>query len=75
MIRLSRLHDNGSIVVNADLIETIEACPDTHITLVTRRKFVVQDSLEDVVDKVLAYRRSVVTTAAPGTVGELDEAA
>ncbi len=47
------------MVINADLIETIEARPDTTITLVTRRKFVVADPLDEVVEKVLAYRRSV----------------
>lgn len=75
MIEVTRLHGAGSIVINADLIETIEACPDVHITLVTRRKFVVQDTLDDVVDKVLEYRRKVVTNSAPGSVSELGEAA
>lgn len=59
MIHLSRLHGAGSIVINADLIETIEACPDTTITLMTKRKFVVADSLDDVVDRIVAYRRRV----------------
>ena len=75
VIHVSRLHGAGSIVINADLIETVEACPDTHITLVTRRKFVVEDSLESVVEKVLEYRRTVVTNSAPATINELDEAA
>jgi flagellar protein FlbD len=59
VIKLSRIHGNGSIVVNADLIETIEACPDTTITLMTKRKFVVADSLEDVIDAVVAFRNRV----------------
>src|SRR4051794_2515840 len=56
VIKLSRLHGAGSIVINADLIETMEACPDTTITLMTKRKFVVEDSLEDVIVKVVEYR-------------------
>lgn len=59
VIHLSRLHGAGSIVINADLIETIEACPDTTITLMTKRKFVVADALDDVVDKIVTYRRRV----------------
>ncbi len=59
MIHLSRLHDNGSIVINADLIETMEACPDTTITLVTKRKFVVADPLEDVISRIVDYRARV----------------
>lgn len=46
-------------MVNADLIETMEACPDTTITLMTKRKFVVAESLDDVIDRIVAYRRSV----------------
>ena len=75
VIQVSRLHGAGSIVINADLIETVEACPDTHITLVTRRKFVVEDSLQDVIDKVLEYRRTVVSSSAPATINEIGEAA
>lgn len=59
MIHLSRLHDAGSIVINADLIETIEACPDTTITLMTKRKFVVADPLENVIEKVITYRQRI----------------
>lgn len=88
MIHLSRLHDAGSIVINADLIETIEACPDTTITLMTKRKFVVADALDNVVDKIVEYRRrlnvavantDVVAepapggTAAPATAHSLDQ--
>lgn len=57
MIRLSRLHGNGSIVVNADLIETIEACPDTTIMLTTKRRFVVVESVNDVIDRIIEYRK------------------
>lgn len=59
MIRLSRLHDAGSIVVNADLIETIEACPDTTITLITKRKLLVSESLDEAVARVVEFRRSI----------------
>lgn len=70
MIELSRLHGVGSVVINADLIELIESCPDTTITLVTRRKFVVGDSLDTVISKIIAYRRAAygalpVTTDRP----------
>ena len=52
MIHLSRLHGAGSIVVNADLIESIEACPDTTITLLTKRKLVVADGLVQTIHMV-----------------------
>lgn len=59
MIHLSRIHDAGVVVVNADLIETIEACPDTTITLLTKRKFVVAEPLDVVIERILAFRRSI----------------
>ena len=59
MILVNRIHDNGSIVLNADLIETVEACPDTVITLVTKRRFIVADSLDEVLAKVVGYRAAV----------------
>lgn len=68
MIQLARLHDAGHIVVNADLIETIEACPDVTITLVTKRRFVVANTLDDVIDRIIEYRQRV---AAPNGVQAL----
>jgi flagellar protein FlbD len=59
VIALHRLHGNGTIMVNADLIESLEACPDTVVTLVNKRRFVVEDRLEDVVDSIVAYRARI----------------
>lgn len=59
MIQLTRL--NGQpLVVNAELIETVESTPDTVVTLTTARKIVVRESPDDVVRRVLAYRRAVL---------------
>lgn len=56
MIALTRL--NGSVfVLNADLIETIEATPDTVISLVTGKKYVVQEKVEEVIDRIVEFRR------------------
>ena len=62
MIWLTRL--NGErLVVNADLIELVEEQPDTRITLVTGRRFAVCESAEQVIERVVNYRRRV---GAPG---------
>ncbi len=61
MIRLNRLHGAGEFVINADLIETMEACPDTTIQLMTRRRFVVQDSIDEVIAKIVEYRARTVS--------------
>ena len=59
MIWVTRL--NGSeIVVNADLIETVESTPDTVLTLVDGKKYVVQEAAGDVVRRIQAFRASIL---------------
>lgn len=58
MVRLRRL-DGSSFVLNAALIETIEATPDTVIRLHTGKLYLVDDPVETVVDKVVEYQRRV----------------
>lgn len=56
MIELTRL--NGSVfVLNADLIETIEATPDTVISLVTGKKYVVKEKVSEVIDRIVEFRK------------------
>jgi flagellar protein FlbD len=55
VIYVTRL-DDTQLVVNADLIITVEKTPDTVITLTTGGRIMVKDSVESVVEKVLAYR-------------------
>lgn len=56
MIRLHRLHSNEEFVISADLIETMESRPDTTIQLLSGRRFVVADSLDEVIAKVVEFR-------------------
>jgi len=51
------------MAVNPDLIEKAEATPDTVVTLVDGHKFVVAESVTDVVDRVRAWRASVAAEA------------
>jgi flagellar protein FlbD len=46
--------------INEDLIESIEATPDTVLTLVDGRKIVVADPPQMVVDRARVYRASVL---------------
>lgn len=62
MIALTRL--NGSrFAVNSDLIERIDASPDTVITLVDGTKYLVAESLDAVIEAIRAFRASVVASA------------
>jgi flagellar protein FlbD len=56
MIRLTRLN-NRSLVVNSELIKFIENAPDTVITLVSGEKIVVLETAEEVINRIVAYRR------------------
>ena len=59
MIMLTRL-SGSQFVLNSDLIERIDATPDTVITLTDGTKYVVADSMTDVVAKVRSYRSEIV---------------
>ncbi len=55
MIKLTRL--NGSeLMVNSDLIETVEETPDTVITLTTGHKYIVSEPAALIVKRVLQYQ-------------------
>ncbi|MCL2689750.1 MAG: flagellar FlbD family protein [Chitinispirillia bacterium] len=56
MIALRRLN-NEEFVLNSDLIETMEATPDTVLTLTTGKKIIVRNSLEDIVRKTIKYKQ------------------
>ena len=58
MIRLTRI-SHSPIVLNADLIQSIESTPDTVITLTSGQKLMVLESAGDVVDRVVSYRRRI----------------
>jgi flagellar protein FlbD len=59
MIRLTRLNNQG-LTVNSDLIKFVEQSPDTLITLVTGEKIVVRESVEEVLARLVEFRRSVL---------------
>lgn len=56
MIELTKLN-NQKIIINCDLIEYVEAVPDTVITLTTGNKFVVKETIDELVDKVIGFRQ------------------
>lgn len=56
MIKLTRF-DKSQFLVNEDFIETIEATPDTVVSLSTGKKFTVRESVEEIMNQVMAFRR------------------
>jgi flagellar protein FlbD len=58
MIKATRL-DHMEFVLNSDLIEHMEATPDTVITLVGGKKFVVAEGVDEMIRRVVAYQRAI----------------
>lgn len=62
MIVLTRLA-GPSFALNPDLIERVEATPDTVVTLIGGTKYVVTESVDELLEKVRDYRGQVIAAA------------
>jgi flagellar protein FlbD len=62
VLQLTRL--NGPVfALNPDLIERAEATPDTVVTLVNGSKYVIRESLDDLIQLILSYKGTLVAPA------------
>ena len=55
MIKVMRLNSKD-LIINADLIESIESTPDVVISLTTGNKIVVRNSIDEIINKVIDYK-------------------
>jgi flagellar protein FlbD len=62
MIQLTRLN-NHPLMVNSDLIKFVEKAPDTVLTLVSGEKIVVLETSQQVLEKIVEYRRAILAGA------------
>ncbi|MGL4847500.1 MAG: flagellar FlbD family protein [Clostridium sp.] len=53
--------NNKEFVLNADHIEKIEEVPETIITLTNGKKYIVLESVNEVVEEVIKYKNRIVT--------------
>ncbi len=58
MIQLTRLN-HVPIVVNSDLIECLESTPDTLVKLTNGETMMVLETVEQVVDRVVNFKRRI----------------
>jgi flagellar protein FlbD len=58
VIYVTRL-DGSQLVVNSDLIETVEHTADTVITLLDGKKLVVKTLVDEVVESIIGYRQLI----------------
>ena len=59
VIRLTRLNGQG-LAVNSDLIKFIENAPDTVLTLTSGEKIIVRENTDQVVERIIAFRRAIL---------------
>ncbi len=62
MVPLTRI-TGVQFALNPDLIERVDRTPDTIITLVDGTKYIVQETLDEVVLAILEYRAQVLSAA------------
>lgn len=59
MIRLTGLN-NRELILNAEHIEKLEAVPESLITLTNGNKYLVLESNDEVINKVLEYKNKIL---------------
>lgn len=62
MVTLTRI-TGATFALNPDLIERVDRTPDTVITLVDGTKYLVRESLDEVVAAVIDYRARLINAA------------
>lgn len=58
MIKLHKLN-GGEIIINLDLIESIENVPDTKIILTTGNQYIVKETSEEIIQKIVEYKAKI----------------
>jgi flagellar protein FlbD len=62
MIVVTRLNDSR-FAVNPDLVERIQESPDTTLIMVDGAKYIVRESMAEVIEMIAAYRARIVSLA------------
>ena len=58
MIKVQKINKKD-LIINAELIEFVETTPDTIISMTTGKKIIVRDTPEELIKKVIEYRREI----------------
>jgi flagellar protein FlbD len=74
VITVTRL-DGSHLTINADLLEYVEATPDTILTMTTGHKLVVRETPESITQAVVAYRQRILRGPTVSMLGAAVDAA
>lgn len=64
MIPITRL-DGSAMLLNADLIESVEPTPDTLVSLSNGDKLYVRETPDEILERVIRFRRAILEGLAP----------
>nr|WP_314462314.1 flagellar FlbD family protein [uncultured Clostridium sp.] len=62
MIRLTRLNDE-EFVINCGQIERVESIPESNVILVSGKHYVVKESVEEIIDRVIEFNAQICARA------------
>lgn len=69
MLKLTRL--NGTpVVINCNQIQAIEIIPETKIIMMNHDFYIVQESVEEIMRKIIAYHAKIIDVARTITVSD-----
>ena len=72
MIRLTRFNKK-EFFLNSDLIEVIEETPDTVITLTNGKKFLVNETAEEIIRAIVRFRALCLSVERKGEIDSGEE--
>ena len=58
MIKVTRLND-ATLIINVDMIQSLQAIPETVITFTNNDKIMVKEPLEEVSQRIVDYKRTI----------------
>lgn len=58
MIKLTGLN-HKEVIINSSIIEKIEEVPETVITIINGNKYLVEDSVDEVIDKIIEFKKRI----------------
>ena len=63
MIKVTRLNDSA-LMINVDMIQSLQAIPETVITFTNNDKIMVKEPLEEVSQRIVDYQRTIYSSPA-----------
>ena len=64
MIKVTRLNDS-ILMINVEMIQSVQATPDTVITFTNRDKLMVKEPIEEISQRIVEYQRAVNSKYVP----------